>query len=148
MGTMVKAALAALAVLVSHSAASAQTMPESCTNDLTPMMQKRNAAVERIRGLNPKRTTAAQACAAFRDLTAKNKTVLDYLSANKEWCQVPDEQLAAMTQEHGQIDKNRGAACNAAAKQAAQIKQMQRQQQQGGGQAGVGSGVRLPQGAL
>lgn len=140
------AGMAALVALCGSADAFAQAMPQSCMTDFEPIMKVRQAAVQRVNSLNPKKTTATQACAAFRELAARNQKVVEYMTTNKEWCQIGENDLAAVTQAQEQIEKNRGNACNAAAKQASQIKQMQRQQQNA--QPAVGSGVRLPQGAL
>ena len=136
----------AIIAVFGSGAALGQGMPQSCMKDFEPLMKVRQAAIQRVNSLNPKKTTAPQACAAFRELAAKNQKVVEYMTTNKDWCQIGDNDLAAVTQAQEQIEKNRSNACNAAAKQAAQIRQMQRQQQNA--QPAVGSGVRLPQGAL
>ncbi|HRJ69643.1 MAG TPA: hypothetical protein PK812_08545 [Beijerinckiaceae bacterium] len=146
MGTVRKAVWVAAFMGLSGAEPAWAQMPQSCMNDFKPLMDARQTAVQRINGLNPKKTTATQACSAFRDLAARNKKVVEYMTANKDWCQIGDADLAAVTQAQDQIEKNRANTCNAAAKQAAQVRQMQRQQQSA--QPGVGSGVRLPQGAL
>jgi hypothetical protein len=139
---------AAFVGLCSANVALAQGMPASCATDFEPLMKVRQTAIQHVNGLNPKKTTAARACAAFKDLSAKNKKVVDYMTTNKEWCQISENDLAAATQAQEQIDKNRSTICNSASKQAAQMRQMQRQRQQQSAQPGVGSGVRLPSGAL
>ncbi len=137
-----------LMVAFAATGAAAQTMPESCQKDFVPMMQKRQGYIEEINGFRKKKPTAAKACNVFKSLADQNKKVTDWMTAQKDWCQVPDDMLNSVTEAQKQIEQARGNACGAAAKQAAQIRQMQRQQQQGGGRPAAGSGVRLPQGAL
>lgn len=132
----------------SSLAAGAQNMPESCQKEFVPLMQKRQAYIEEINGYKKKKPTAAKACNTFKNLAAHNKKIGDWMTSQKDWCQVPDEMVKGVADAQKQIEQTRGNVCGAAAKQAAQIRQMQRQQQQGGGRAPAGSGVRLPQGAL
>lgn len=149
MGLAGRVALVAATIWLAQGSVYAQIIPESCQPEFIPLMQKRQAAIQRVNNFKPKSTTAAQACSGFKDLAARNKALLDYMTKNKDWCQFNDEQMNGISSAQENIDKSRASTCDAAAKQAAQIKQMRRQQQQqGSGQAGVGSGVRLPQGAL
>ena len=69
--------------------------------------------------------------------------------SQKDWCQIPDDMVKGISDAQVQLDETRGKVCSAATKQAQQIKQMKaRAARQQPAQPGVGSGVRLPQGAL
>lgn len=129
----------------------ALAMPESCQKDFTPMMNKRQQYMNQINGFKNKKPTAPQACTIFSGFSAQNSKIVAWMTAQKDWCQIPDEMLSGMKDQQGQIDKVRSNACGVAAKQAQMIQQMKRRAaQQGARQAGpgIGSGVRLPQGAL
>lgn len=140
---------AVLASVVLTGAVQAQSMPESCQKDFVPMMQKRQKYIETINGYKNRKPTAAQACSTFRGLADQNQKVATWMTAQKDWCQVPDDMLKGVTEAQGQINQTRNNVCGAAAKQAKQIQQMKAQQQQARPQGpGVGSGVRLPSGAL
>ncbi|HRK24893.1 MAG TPA: hypothetical protein PLQ11_08055 [Beijerinckiaceae bacterium] len=123
----------------------AQQMPESCQKDFVPLMQKRQQFMATIEGYRKRKPTAAQACGTFRNLAVHNKKLADWMTAQKDWCQIPEDMLKGVTESQAQIEQTRGSVCGAAAKQAAQIRKMQSQQPR---QPAPGSGVRLPQGAL
>ncbi|MCA0424285.1 MAG: hypothetical protein LCH61_13355 [Proteobacteria bacterium] len=128
----------------------ALAMPESCQKDFVPLMDKRQKYINTINGYQKRKPTAAQACSTFRGLADHNQKIAKWMTAQKEWCQIPDDMLKGVTDAQGQISQTRDNVCSAAAKQAKQIQQMKAQaaQQQQGRQPGVGSGVRLPAGAL
>jgi hypothetical protein len=129
--------------------APALAMPESCQKDFAPMMQQRANYMETINGYKKRKPSAPQACNTFGGLASVNRKIVKWMEDQKDWCQVPDEMISQLKGQQGQIDKVRGQACGAAAKQAQMMKQARRAQQQQR-QAGpsVGGGVRLPQGAL
>lgn len=141
--------LAWLGVL-SLAPVAAQQMPESCQKDFVPMMQKRQTYIDQINGFKKRKPTAAAACNTFKGLAEQNQKIATWMTSQKDWCQIPDEMLKNVTDAQEQINQTRGSVCGAAAKQAQQIKQMKAAQarQQRQAQPGVGSGVRLPQGAL
>lgn len=147
---------AALAVavtlgLLALMPAPAQAQSESCQKDFQKVMEPRMALVQRINGFAKKRPTATQACQTLRSLRAADTRLIKWMEENKDWCQLPDELLSqAKTGTQGTI-RAQNQACGAAAQQARQIRQVQQQQASGGGTPrapAVGSGVRLPQGAL
>ena len=139
---------AALCGGVGFASVPALAMPESCQKDFVPMMTKRQQYIQTINGYKKKKPSAPAACSTFSGLSAHNKKVVEWMEAQKDWCQIPDDTVSAMKDQQGQIDKTRGVACDAAAKQAKMIRQMKNQQRQQQAGPGVGSGVRLPQGAL
>jgi hypothetical protein len=101
--------------------------------------------------------TAAAACTLFTKLQANGNEGLKWISANKDWCSIPDSFVEGFKADHGRVTTLRGKVCNAAQQQAAMEKKaraMAAQQQQGGGGGGLlgGPGLtgsfRVPQGAL
>ncbi len=129
---------------------SAQALPDSC-NDFQKLVAPRMALISQINGFKKKKPTAGQACSILTRLMGADRKILDWMSTNKDWCQIPEDQITGLKQASGQSASFKNQACNAASQQAKQLGQMRRQQQQqqgGGGQASPGAGVRLPQGAL
>ncbi len=124
-------------------------LPDSC-NDFQKLVGPRMALIAQINGFKKKKPSAGQACSILTRLTGADRKILDWMNANKDWCQIPEDQIAGLKQASGQSASFRAQACNAASQQAKQLSQMRRQQQQqgGGGQAAPGAGVKLPQGAL
>lgn len=127
----------------------AVAMPESCQKEFAPMMEKRQAYIDQINNYNKKKPTAIQACNTFKGLASHNEKIGEWMTAQKDWCQIPDDMIKQFADAQGQITQTRAKVCDAAAKQAQMIKQMKaRAAQQQGRQPAPGSGVRLPQGAL
>lgn len=144
-----RASLAAFAfVMLAFGVSSASAMPESC-NEFPKIVAPRLALIEKLNNFKKKKPTAIEACKTMTSLIAADKKIMDWMVANKDWCQVPDEQLTQLKQASEQSNEFRGKACAAAANQAKQIEQLKRAQAQGGGgQPLPGAGVKLPQGAL
>lgn len=144
--------IAGFALALVFGAPAARAMPESCQKDFVPMMEKRQKYINTINGYQKRKPTAAQACSTFRGLAEHNQKIATWMTAQKDWCQVPDDMLKGVSEAQEQINQSRNNVCSAAAKQAKQLQQMKaqaaRQQQQQGRAPGVGSGVRLPAGAL
>jgi hypothetical protein len=135
-------------------ASTAFAMPESC-NDFQKVSAPRNSIMAQLNAFKKKKPTAAQACSLLSRLVSTEQKIMTWMIANKDWCQIPEEQITGLKQASGQSVTVRGQACNAASQQAKQIAQMrrqqqmqQRQQQSGGGGQAPGAGVKLPQGAL
>ncbi len=141
--------LAGAGMLLSVSTG-AQAVPESC-NEFQKLVEPRASIMAEINGSSKRKTklTPGQACTLMTRLVTIDKKLLDWMTANKDWCQVPDDQITGLKTASGQSGEFRTKACNAAAQQAKQINAAKRQaQQQQGGQSAPGAGVRLPQGAL
>ncbi|MFH6784276.1 MULTISPECIES: hypothetical protein [Methylobacterium] len=101
--------------------------------------------------------TAAAACTLFTKLQANGNEGLKWITANKDWCSIPDSFVEGFKADHGRVSTLRTKVCSAAVQQAAMEKKaraMAAQQQQGGGGGGLlgGPGLtgsfRVPQGAL
>jgi hypothetical protein len=127
----------------------------NCQTDFQKMMSPRQALIGRINGFRNKRPTADQACSTLSQLVAADSRVIKWMTENKDWCQIPDELVGQLKASSGQAATSRNQACGAARNQKAQIARARaaqaraaQQQGGGGGPPAVGSGVRLPQGAL
>ncbi|GJD48188.1 hypothetical protein OPKNFCMD_0904 [Methylobacterium crusticola] len=101
--------------------------------------------------------TAAQACALFGKLQANGTEGLKWITANKDWCSIPDSFVEGFKADHSKVTTLRGKVCNAAQQQAVMEKKARAQAAQnagGGGGGGLlgGPGLtgsfRVPQGAL
>jgi hypothetical protein len=148
--TALTAGLALAAFAMTSDNAVAQS---SCQADFQKVMQPRMNLIQRINGFRNKRPTAGQACSTLGQLVAADARAIKWMTDNKEWCQIPDETVEQLKGAAGQSSRARGQACSAAKNQQVQIARMRAAQaraaqQQGGGPPAVGSGVRLPQGAL
>jgi hypothetical protein len=149
--TSVKLLLLCLALFLPSAAFA---LPDSC-NDFQKVATPRMALISQINGFKKRKPTAAQACSILTRLVNSEAKILNWMNANKDWCQIPDDQIVGLKQASGQSASFKAQACNAAAQQSKQIAQMrrqqqmqQRQQQSGGGGQAPGAGVKLPQGAL
>jgi hypothetical protein len=145
-------AVAAVALTVSAAATGdARAQAESCQADFQKVMGPRQALINRINGFRNKRPTPGQACSTLGQLVNADAGVLKWMNENKDWCQIPDSLIEQLQTSSGQASRSRGQACAAAKNQAGQIARARAQQraaQGGGGAPAVGSGVRLPSGAL
>jgi hypothetical protein len=143
-------AIAGTLVALALSTVPAAAQSESCRNDFQKVMGPRMALIERINGFQKRRPTATQACQTLRSLRAADVRLIKWLEENKDWCQLPEEILTQAKAGTANTVRAQNQACGAAAQQARQQRQI-REQQAGGGAPrapAVGSGVRLPQGAL
>ncbi len=139
----------AAGVLMTPDEAKAQA--SNCQTDFQKVMAPREALMQRINGFRNKRPTAGQACSTLGQLVAADGKVLKWMTENKDWCQIPDALVEQLQTASGQVSRSRGQACTAAKNQVSQqarARAAQARAQQGGGAPPVGSGVRLPQGAL
>ncbi len=136
--------------VLTDTAALAQA--SNCQGDFQKLMAPRQSLIERINGFKSKRPTAGQACSTLSQLVSADQRLNKWLSENKDWCQIPEQVVEQAQGSSGQALRARGQACTAAKNQDlqnARARAAQQQQQAGGGApAPVGSGVRLPQGAL
>jgi hypothetical protein len=146
------AAATVLTVCVLVMPDQAQAQASNCQTDFQKVMAPREALMQRINGFRNKRPTAGQACSTLGQLVTADGNVLKWMTENKDWCQIPDALVEQLQTASGQVSKSRGQACTAAKNQVTQQARARaaqaRAQQGGGGAPPVGSGVRLPQGAL
>lgn len=146
-------ALFAATLLSTALGSSAAVAQAAGCGAVQPMLLQRKTIGERISavtGGGKKQIDPKRACSDFGALVSNGDTLLKWVEANKDWCQIPDQFIAGIKEDHGRATKIRGQACGAAAKQA----QMEKQAREGGGGGGLlgGAGLsgasRLPQGAL
>ena len=111
--------------------------------------------IQKLGGSGKKKTIDPRAaCGIFTKLVSNGDAGVKWLTANKDWCQVPDQFAAGFTEDHKRAVEMKGKACAAAAKMAQMEKQAQQAQQRGGGGGGLlgGNGLTgsytMPKGAL
>jgi hypothetical protein len=142
------AALAVSAVAFLGSAP-AQAQSSTCQTGFQGVMAPRQALLQRINGFRTKRPTAQQACSTLSQLVSAEVRMIKWMTENKDWCSIPDETIAQAKQANSQASRARGQTCTAASRQAQGQAAAARQRAQGAdAPPAVGSGVRLPQGAL
>lgn len=147
------AGLAGLSAALLAPWTTAQAQSAAC-QDLGTHLNERKSLVQSIQALsaNNKKMEPKAACAAFGKLVSNGNTTLKWAELNKDWCQVPDQFIQGIKQDHDKIVKIRGQACSVAAKQTEMEKKAA--SGQGGGPAGLlgGGGLegsyKIPQGAL
>jgi hypothetical protein len=131
------------------SSAPAQAQSPTCQAGFQGVMAPRQALLERINGFRTKRPTAQQACSTLTQLVSAEVRMIKWMTENKDWCSIPDETIDQAKQANGQAARARGQTCTAASRQAQGQAAAARQRAQGAdAPPAVGSGVRLPQGAL
>ena len=135
-------------------ATQAQAQASNCQEDFQKNMAPRQALINRINGFRTKRPTAGQACSTLGQLVSADTRMISWMNENKDWCQIPDQLVEQLKESSGQAVRSRAQACTAAKSQQGQIARARAAQQRaadqggGGAPAAVGSGVKLPQGAL
>jgi hypothetical protein len=101
--------------------------------------------------LKKKQIDPRAACGIFTKLVTNGDAGVKWITANKDWCQVPDQFAQSFTEDHKRAMNMKGQACSAAAKMAQMEKQAKQQQQQGNGLLGGGGltgTYTMPKGAL
>jgi hypothetical protein len=142
--------LAGAGLFIASIGAGPAQAQSSCQTDFQKLLEPRMALVQRINGFAQRRPTAQVACSTLSQLVAQDGKLNKWIEENKDWCQIPDNVVEQFKTGAGQASRARGQACGAARQQASAVARARAQQRaaQGGGPAPVGSGVRLPQGAL
>ena len=132
-------------------APSAQAQSASNCGDVQKILLERKAIAGRLTPAKGQKMDAGFACANFGKLVANGSTLIKWVDANKEWCQIPDSFATGIKEDNNRAVSIRAKACGVAAKQA----QMEKQAKDGGvasggllGGPGLEGASRLPQGAL
>lgn len=135
----------------------AQTAPPGCEK-MQSLLLQRKAFVDNIQKLSKggKKMDARAACGAFGKLVSNGGETVKWMEANKAWCQIPDNFLDGLKQDHVKATGIRGQACKVAAQMQEMEKRARAQAAQGGGGGGGGplggpglTGQRsIPAGAL
>jgi hypothetical protein len=153
------AAFAAAGIIMSAAPALAQA---SGCQDGQKIIAERNTLGQQISKLTKddgkkKQIDARAACPLFTKMVVNGDAGLKWMTANKDWCQIPDQVIEQFTEAHKQIQTVKGQACLAAAKMNEMEKRAKQaaaqQQQQGGGRGLLGGGgltgsYSMPKGAL
>ena len=152
------AALAATGFLFATAPAFAQA---SGCQEGQKILQERQGLIQQVNKLTNggknKQIDPRAACTIFTKLVSNGTTGEKWMTANKDWCQVPDQLIQSFAEDHKRSQQFKGQACGAAAKMA-EMEQRAKQAQQGqqgqqGGMAGkMGGGLTgtlsVPKGAL
>ncbi|KQO61729.1 MULTISPECIES: hypothetical protein [unclassified Methylobacterium] len=100
-----------------------------------------------------KKMTPAEACTLFGKLQANGTAGLKWITANKEWCSIPDSFAEGFKADHLKVSGIKTKVCTVAA-QASKMEAQARAQAQNGGGGGLLGGpgltgsLKMPQGAL
>jgi hypothetical protein len=151
-------AAAGIVMALPFTAAPALAQASGC-EDGKKIIAERHSLAQQIEKLSgggkKKQIDPRSACTIFTKLTANGEAGVKWMSANKDWCQIPDQVVQGFTEEHKRIQNIKGQACQAAAKLAEmekRAKQAQQQQQKQGGGNRLGGGLTgtysIPKGAL
>ena len=119
---------------------------QSCQEDFQKLSMKRMGAIQSLNNLGKAgkgKMDPAAACPVAKKLAGIETEMLNYMSKNKEWCNIPDNVVDGFKQARTKTQTFATQACAAAVK----MKQMQEQAAQGGG-PGMAPPQRLPAGPL
>jgi hypothetical protein len=145
---------AAVAAAGIFMAAPALAQSSNC-QDAQKFLTERQSLIQQINKLGgdgkKKQIDPRAACGIFTKLVTNGDAGVKWITANKDWCQVPDQFAQSFTEDHKRAMNMKGQACSAAAKMAQMEKQAKQQQQQGNGLLGGGGltgTYTMPKGAL
>ena len=141
-------------VLLGSAALAQGTAPECGAIQKT--LAERKALVGRANSASQskKKMTPQEACALFGKLQTNGSEGIKWISANKEWCSIPDSFAEGFKADHLKVSGIRTKICSVAAQATKMEAQARAQAQNGGGGGGLlgGPGLtgsfKLPQGAL
>ena len=150
--------IAALAVALAGTALfSEQTFAQSAEcGEIQQTLQARKDLIGKANAASnsKKKMTPAEACTLFGKLQANGTAGLKWITANKEWCSIPDSFSEGFKADHNKVAAIRTKVCGIAAQASKMEAQAKTQAQNGGGGGGLlgGPGLsgafRMPQGAL
>lgn len=135
------ARLSLLALIVASSGAYAQ---QSCQEDFQKLSEKRMAGIQALNALGKAgkgKMDPVAACPAAKRLVSVETEMLNYMTKNKEWCNVPDNVVDNFKEARAKTQAFASQACAVAAK----AKQMREQAEAGGGMMAP---PKLPAGPL
>ncbi|GJD35892.1 hypothetical protein [Methylobacterium aerolatum] len=97
--------------------------------------------------------TPQEACSLFGKLVVNGSEGLKWISANREWCSIPDSFSEGFKADHERVQGIRTQICKVAAQATKMEAQARAQAQNGGGGGllggpGLSGSFKLPQGAL
>lgn len=136
------ARLSLLTLLVAPSGAYAQ---QSCQEDFQKLSEKRMAGIQALNNLGKAgkgKMDPMAACPAAKRLVGIETEMMNYMTKNKEWCNIPDNIVDNFKEARGKTQNFASQACAVAAK----AKKMQEDQAAAGG--GMMAPPKLPSGPL
>jgi hypothetical protein len=92
-----------------------------CGKDLQPMLAKRDQLGKQLQAINkrPRPKTFEQAkktfnefCGGLSSYIANDKKMIDYMSSNKDFCGITDQNIQQMTQDMTQVQATRTKICS------------------------------------
>jgi hypothetical protein len=92
----------------------AQQVSSECQKGIE-LFKARFSVIQRIQALPKKKTDPVVACSLFTKLGGANARVLTWAKANREWCQIGDDQIKGLEGEATSVASIRGKACGVAA---------------------------------
>ncbi|GJD30398.1 hypothetical protein PMNALOAF_1645 [Methylobacterium adhaesivum] len=148
-------ATVAVALAGSQFVASAAFAQAAECGEIQKTLQARKDLVAKANAASSskKKMTPQEACALFGKLQNNGAEGLKWITANKEWCSIPDSFAEGFKADHIKVGGIRTKICGIAA-QAAKMESQARAQAQNGGGGGLLGGpgltgaMRMPQGAL
>jgi hypothetical protein len=140
------------AVGLGLSATPAAAQASGCQDAQTFLAERENLTKQFHKAAGKdKKIDPKVACQLLGKLATNGETGVKWITANKDWCQIPDQFAQSFKQEYDRVKELRGQACQAATKMEAMQKQARQQAEQnrnnpfGGGLTGQ---YKIPQGAL
>ncbi|WP_393956320.1 hypothetical protein [Methylorubrum sp. POS3] len=139
------------------AAAPAQPAPQGgtdCSAIQKTLIERKNLVGKANAASNSKQKMTPQAaCALFGQLQANGTTGIKWITANKEWCSIPDSFAEGFQADHKRVGEIRTKVCNMAAQASKMEAQARAQAQNGGGGGllggpGLSGSFKMPQGAL
>ena len=141
-------------------AAPAQSVPQQAGTDCgaiqKTLIERKNLVAKANAASNSKKKmTPQEACSLFGQLQANGTTGIKWITANKEWCSIPDSFSEGFKADHNKVAAIRTKVCGIAAQASKMEAQAKAQAQNGGGGGGgllggpgLSGAFRMPQGAL
>jgi hypothetical protein len=126
----------------------ARAQAAGCT-DIQKMLLERKSIAGSLAPKKGQQLDAGFACTNFGKLVTNGTTLIKWVDANKDWCQIPDNFVTGIKADHERATSIRAKACGIAAKQS-QVQKQAREGAGGGllGGPGLEGQMRVPQGAL
>jgi hypothetical protein len=140
----VRSVLGAILFAAASVAAQAQELNGSdCQGDMAKLQKTRETQIESINKLTKggkSKLDPIAACPKLKSLAATETRILEYMTKNQKWCDIPDDVLENVKGGRDKTASFAGQACKIAA--------MARKAQQGGMAGGAPPPPRLPTGPL
>lgn len=137
--------------------APAQPIPQGgtdCSSIQKTLIERKNLVAKANAASNSKQKMTPQAaCALFGQLQANGTAGIKWITANKEWCSIPDSFAEGFQADHKRVGDIRTKVCTMAAQATKMEAQARAQAQNGGGGGllggpGLSGSFKMPQGAL